>query len=140
VAKNDPLAMLSTVPIFEGLSKKELTEIHRAAKDVTHRQGHTLAREGEAGVGFFLILDGKAAVKVGERTVKPMGPGDFFGEISLIDGGPRTATVTAETDVRTLGITPWTFKRLIEQNPAIAAKMLKVMASRLRSAAKRPID
>jgi CRP-like cAMP-binding protein len=140
VAKTDPVAMLSSVPIFEGLSKKELNEIFRAAKDVTHRQGHILAREGEAGVGFFLILEGRASVKVGERSVRPMGAGDFFGEISLIDGGPRTATVTAETDVRTLGITPWTFKRLIEQNPAIAAKMLKVMASRLRANARKPLD
>jgi CRP/FNR family transcriptional regulator, cyclic AMP receptor protein len=140
VAKTDPVAMLSSVPIFEGLSKKELNEILRAAKDVTHRQGHILAREGEAGVGFFLILDGRASVKVGERSVRPMSTGDFFGEISLIDGGPRTATVTAETDVRTLGITPWTFKRLIEQNPAIAAKMLKVMANRLRANARKPLD
>ena len=140
MAKTDPVAMLSSVPIFEGLSKKELNEIARAAKDVTHRQGHTLAREGEAGVGFFLILDGRASVKVGDRSVRPMGAGDFFGEISLIDGGPRTATVTAETDVRTLGITPWTFKRLIEQNPAIAAKMLKVMAGRLRANARKPLD
>jgi CRP/FNR family transcriptional regulator, cyclic AMP receptor protein len=140
VATTDPKAMLANVPIFEGLSKKELTEIARAAKDVTHRKGHILAREGEAGVGFFLIVEGQAGVNIGGRAVRGMGPGDFFGEISLIDGGPRTATVTADTDVRTLGITPWTFKRLIEQNPTIAAKMLKIMAARLRGVVKKPID
>ena len=62
-----------------------------------------------------------------------MGPGDFFGEISLIDNGPRTATVTADSDIITLGLTPWTFQRLIQQNPAIASKMMKVMAQRLRA-------
>jgi CRP-like cAMP-binding protein len=125
--------MLAGVPIFEELSAKELKAIATAAKEVTHRQGAVLAREGDSGVGFFLILDGDVSVAVGERVVRRMGPGDFFGEISLLDGGPRTATCTAQTEVTTLGITPWTFKRLIEQNPAIASKMLKVMAQRLRS-------
>jgi CRP/FNR family transcriptional regulator, cyclic AMP receptor protein len=136
VAKQDPLKMLASVPIFEELSTKELKSIANAAKEVTHRQGHVLAREGEGGVGFFLILDGDVSVAVGGRSMRKMGPGDFFGEISLLDGGPRTATCTAQTDVTTLGITPWTFKRLIEQNPSIASKMLKVMATRLRSSAK----
>jgi CRP/FNR family cyclic AMP-dependent transcriptional regulator len=136
VAKQDPVKMLADVPIFEELSTKELKSIAAAAKEVTHRQGAVLAREGDSGVGFFLILDGSVGVAVGGRPVQGMGPGDFFGEISLLDGGPRTATCTAQTDVTTLGITPWTFKRLIEQNPSIASKMLKVMAQRLRSSAK----
>jgi CRP-like cAMP-binding protein len=136
VAKQDPVKMLADVPIFEGLSKKELSQIAGAAKEITHRQGSVLARQGQSGVGFFLILDGSAGVKVGDRSRGRLGPGDFFGEISLLDGGPRTATVTAETDVVTLGLTPWDFKRLVESNPAIAAKMLKVMAQRLRSSAK----
>ena len=136
MAKQDPVKMLADVPIFEGLSKKELSQIAGAAKEITHRQGSVLARQGQSGVGFFLILDGSAGVKVGERSRGRLGPGDFFGEISLLDGGPRTATVTAETDVVTLGLTPWDFKRLVESNPAIAAKMLKVMAQRLRSSAK----
>jgi len=136
VAKQDPVKMLASVPIFEELSTKELKSIANSAKEVTHREGHVLAREGESGVGFFLILEGDVAVAVGGRSMRKMGPGDFFGEISLLDGGPRTATCTAQTDVTTLGITPWTFKRLIEQNPSIASKMLKVMATRLRSSAK----
>lgn len=136
VARQDPVKMLAGVPIFEELSPKELKSIATAAKEVTHRQGAVLAREGDSGVGFFLILDGNVSVAVGGRSLRKMGAGDFFGEISLLDGGPRTATCTAQTEVTTLGITPWTFKRLIEQNPSIASKMLKVMAQRLRSSAK----
>ena len=136
MARQDPVKMLAGVPIFEELSSKELKAIAAASKEVTHRQGSVLAKEGDSGVGFFLILDGKVSVAVGGRPVRGMGPGDFFGEISLLDGGPRTATCTAQTDVTTLGMTPWTFKRLIEQNPSIASKMLKVMAQRLRGSAK----
>jgi CRP-like cAMP-binding protein len=136
VARQDPVKLLASVPIFEELTPKELRSIATASKEVTHREGAVLAREGDSGVGFFLILDGDVSVAVGGRPVRKMGPGDFFGEISLLDGGPRTATCTAQTEVTTLGITPWTFKRLIEQNPSIASKMLKVMAQRLRSTAK----
>ena len=136
MAKRDPVKLLAGVPIFEELSTKELKSIAGAGKEVTHRQGSVLAREGDSGVGFFLILDGEVSVALAGRPLRKMVPGDFFGEISLLDGGPRTATCTAQTEVTTLGITPWTFKRLIEQNPSIASKMLKVMAQRLRSAAK----
>lgn len=136
MAKQDPVKLLSGVPIFEGLTTKELKAIAAAGKEVAHREGAVLAKEGDLGVGFFLLLDGTASVKVGPRTVQKLNAGDFFGEISLLDGGPRTATVTAQTPVTTLGITPWTFKRLVEQNPSIASKMLKVMAQRLRSQSK----
>jgi CRP-like cAMP-binding protein len=134
VARQDPIKLLGGVPIFEGLTPKELKAIQTSSKEVTHRAGSALAKEGDSGAGFFLILDGDVAIKVGGRKVRTLSEGDFFGEISLLDGGPRTATVVAETEVTTLGLTQWTFKRLIEQNPAIASKMLKIMAQRLRSA------
>jgi CRP/FNR family cyclic AMP-dependent transcriptional regulator len=129
----DPVKMLAGVPIFEGLTKKELQAIEGAGKQVTHAAGSTLAREGESGLGFFLIMDGVASVTVGDKTRRKLAPGDFFGEISLLDQGPRTATVVAQTPVTTFGLTAWVFKRLVEQNPSIAAKMLKVMAQRLRA-------
>jgi len=136
VASTDRVKLLSQVPIFQGLSKRELSAIAQSAKEVTHRAGSVLAREGDAGVGFFLITDGAARVTVGGRPRGRLGPGEFFGEISLLDQGPRTATVTADTPVATLGITAWVFKRLIETNPSIASKMLKVMAERLRQSSK----
>jgi CRP/FNR family cyclic AMP-dependent transcriptional regulator len=136
VASRDRVQHLSEVPIFQGLSKRELSAIAQSAKEVSHPPGDVLAREGETGVGFFLITDGTAKVTIRGRSRGWMGPGDFFGEISLLDQGPRTATVTADTPVVTLGITAWVFKRLIETNPAIASKMLKVMAQRLRQSSR----
>ena len=104
--KTDPSDLFANVPIFQGLTKKDLKAIARSAKEVTHRRGSVLAREGDTGVGFFLIVDGKATVDIGGTPRAQMGPGDFFGEISLIDNGPRTATVTADTQITTLGSHP----------------------------------
>lgn len=136
MANADVVAMLAKVPIFSELSKKELDAVARSGKEVPHREGAVLAKEGESGLGFFLILDGTATVKVGSRVRNRMGPGDFFGEISMLDGGPRTATVVAETPIRLFGMTQWVFKRLVEANPGIAMKMLRVMAGRLRGGSK----
>lgn len=129
----DTVNMLARVPIFSGLSRRELEAIARQGKEVRRRAGAVLAQEGETGLGFFLILEGEARVTVRGRFRRTLGPGNFFGEISLLDGGPRTATVTAASPVRLLGITQWVFKRLIDQHPSMASKMLRVMASRLRA-------
>jgi CRP/FNR family transcriptional regulator, cyclic AMP receptor protein len=126
--------MLSAVPLFSSLSKKELNALARSAKQVHHPAGAVLAKEGDRGLGFFLITDGVAKVLVKGRARRKLYSGDWFGEISLIDEGPRTATVVADTPVEMLGITSWVFKRLVEQNPLVAVKMLKVMAARLRTA------
>jgi len=130
----EAVELLSKVPLFSELTKKELGSYASAAKEVRHKPGDVLAREGESGVGFFLIVDGTAAVTVAGKPRAKVGPGDFFGEISLLDGGPRTATVTAETPMRLIGITQWVFRRMVEQSPSVAMKMLKVMSSRRRYA------
>lgn len=136
MARHDPVKMLAAVPLFAELSKKDIEALARSAKEVNHAAGAVLAREGEAGLGFFLIVDGTATVTVGGRARAKMGPGDFFGEISLLDNGPRSATVTADSPIHMLGLTQWVFKRLVESNPAIAMKMLKTMAARLRATSK----
>ena len=136
MARPDTMRMLSEVPLFAGCSKKELQAIASATKEVTHEEGSVLAKEGDRGLGFFLIVDGTAKVTVNGRSRKKLGPGDFFGEIALLDEGPRSATVTAESPIRLLGLPAWTFKRLIEQQPSIALKMLQTMASRLRASSK----
>lgn len=133
-ADREAVELLSNVPLFSELSKKELQSFASAAKEVRHRPGAVLAREGDSGLGFFLIVEGTAAVSIGGKPRGKMGPGDFFGEIALLEGGPRTATVTAETPIRVIGLTQWVFRRIVEQNPSVAMKMLKVMASRLRTA------
>ena len=129
---------LAKVPLFSGCSNRELTTIAKAAKEVSHREGHVIAREGDHGVGFFLITDGTAKVTRGGKGLAKLGPGDFFGEISLLDRGPRTATVTATSDIMLEGITAWVFRGLLEEHPAIAMKMLEVLAKRVRTASKSP--
>ena len=133
MAKNEVVEMLSEVPLFAELSKKELDSLAKSAKEISHREGAILAKEGDSGLGFFLIVDGTARVVVWGRTRRRIGRGDFFGEISLLDQGPRSATVVAESPIRLLGLTQWVFKRMIEQNPSLAWKMLRVMAGRLRA-------
>jgi CRP-like cAMP-binding protein len=129
----DVAAQLGQVSLFSGLSKRELAAVARETKEVSHPAGKVLAKEGDRGIGFFLITEGRAKVTVNGRARAGLGPGDFFGEISLLDQGPRSATVTAETDVRMLGLTAWAFQGLLRQHPTIAMKMLEVVAARLRA-------
>lgn len=133
---NKAIDLISSVPLFSECSKKELRAIASAAKEVTHEQGDVLAREGDKGIGFFVIAEGTAKVNVGKSTRARLGPGDFFGEISLLDEGPRSATVTAETPMTLYGLTAWSFRQLVARNPSIAQKLLKVMADRLRRTSK----
>jgi CRP/FNR family cyclic AMP-dependent transcriptional regulator len=135
VAQNDIAARLAAVPMFSGCSRKELGVIARAAKEVAHRAGTVIAREGDRGIGLFLILDGECSVSIGGKERGRLSAGQFFGEIALLDGGPRTATVTAVTDVRLLGLTEWVFRGLLAEHPSIALKTLESVAGRLRAVA-----
>jgi len=124
------------VPIFESCSKKELQTIAKQVREITHEAGHVIAAEGEPGAGLFVIDSGEADVTIGGRTVNHMKAGEFFGEMALLDGGPRTATVTATTDITLYALTEWVFRGLIAEHPGIAMRTLETMASRLRSATK----
>ncbi len=139
MSQSEIVAKLATVPIFSECSKRELGVIARAAKEVSHRKGTVIAREGERGIGLFLILQGECEVTIGGKRKAKLGPGDFFGEVALLDGGPRTATVTALTDVKLVGITAWVFRGLLMEHPSIALKTLEAVAGRLRAAAKEPV-
>lgn len=139
MAQQDATSRLAQVPIFSECTKRELTIIGRAAKEVSHREGTVIAREGERGVGLFLILEGQCRVSIGGKTKAKLGPGDFFGEVALLDGGPRTATVTALTPVRLVGITGWVFRGLLMEHPSIALKTLEAVAGRLRAVTKEPV-
>ncbi len=139
MAQQDATTRLAQVPIFSECTKRELTIIGRAAKEVSHAEGTVIAREGERGVGLFLILDGQCKVTIGGKTKAKLGPGDFFGEVALLDGGPRTATVTALTAIRLVGITGWVFRGLLMEHPAIALKTLEAVAGRLRAVSKEPV-
>jgi CRP-like cAMP-binding protein len=123
------------VPLFDGLSDKELTAVAGAAKERRFDTGDTVVGEGEGGVGFFVIADGSARVETHGQRRATLGPGDSFGEVALLDeGGRRTATVIAESPLGVLGLTAWQFTPLLEQYPSIAIKLAKVLARRLREA------
>jgi CRP-like cAMP-binding protein len=132
--KKDLVQMLRSVSLFEGLTAKEVEALLRVGKEVVHEAGDDLVEQGKRGVGFHLITDGKARVLVRGRTVAHLRPGDYFGEMALLDGEPRSATVRAETDVRTLSLASWDFLPLIDRHPSIAKKMLLEMSRRLRDA------
>ncbi|MEX2420183.1 MAG: cyclic nucleotide-binding domain-containing protein [Actinomycetota bacterium] len=139
MAEASAVSQISKVPIFSGCSKRELAIIARASKMVLHKEGTVIAREGERGIGLFLIVEGQCKISIGGKTKAKLGPGDFFGEVALLDGGPRTATVTAMTPVRLIGITGWVFRGLLMEHPSIALKTLEAVAGRLRSVSKEPV-
>jgi CRP-like cAMP-binding protein len=136
MSKKDILAMLGRVPLFEGFSKRELEAVYGSAKVTEFSPGRPVVEEGATGVGFHLVLEGEAAVTVGGRKRAVLRSGDYFGEMSLIDGGPRSATVRADTRVRTLGLTSWAFLPLIDEHPSMARKMLVEISRRLRNVEK----
>jgi CRP-like cAMP-binding protein len=127
-----PIELLRRVPLFQGLDDKHLQSLSRTFTDRTFAAGQTITSEGAGGVGFFVIEDGEAVVTVGGQERRTLGPGEYFGEVALIDEGSRSATIEAKTDVRCYGLTPWQFRPLVEENASIAWPLLVSMAKRLR--------
>jgi CRP-like cAMP-binding protein len=125
--------MLAQVPLFRGCSKDELKRIDRAATRVDYPAGKVLCQEGAVGRELILIIEGEALVERGGQQVATVGPADFIGEMSLLDGGPRSATVTANTDVHALVLPPREFWQVLDEVPAIAHKLLSTIAARLRA-------
>ncbi len=120
--------LLRRVPIFEGLDNRDLERIAGSLKQRTFRAGDVVTTEGQGGVGFFVIEDGEAKVTIHGSERRRLGPGDYFGEVALLNDSPRTATITAETELRCFGMTSWDFKPLVESHGSIAWKMLQAMA------------
>jgi CRP/FNR family transcriptional regulator, cyclic AMP receptor protein len=131
----DPtLHLLAAVPLFQGLSKQELAEIVSVAREVEFPAGIDIVSEGHQAADFFLILDGEARVEVrGRRSKAKLRPGDYFGEVSVLDGGPRSATVTAETGVLALQLDRSRFLKLLDRHGSIGRKILVDMSKRLRA-------
>jgi CRP/FNR family transcriptional regulator len=120
--------LLKRVPIFEGLDNRELERIAGSMKQRTFSAGDTVTTEGQGGVGFFVIEDGEARVTIHGDERRRLGPGDYFGEVALLNDSPRTATITAETELRCYGMTSWDFRPLVESHGSIAWKMLQAMS------------
>jgi CRP/FNR family transcriptional regulator len=116
------------------MSNKELSRLAKSFRESRFTGGETIAAEGTRGVGFFVIGEGTVRYSVHGEEVGEGGPGDYFGEIALIDDGPRTATVMAGSDVTAYGLASWEFQPLVEENAALAWELLQGMAKRLRAA------
>jgi len=127
-----PIELLRKVPIFKDLDDKQLRNL---ASEFTERRfsaGQELTAEGSGGAGFFVIQSGTATVTVDGVERRTLGEGDFYGEIALIDGGVRTATITAASDGTAWGLTRWQFKPLVESNGEIGWHLLEQLARRVR--------
>ena len=122
------------VALFAGLSANDILAITRAARPESAPAGEVLCRQGEPGHDFFVIVDGEAIVDRGGRVLRRLGPGDSFGELALLDRGPRSATVTAAADVRLLRLSELDFSAVLDEVPALAHKLLAGLARLLREA------
>ncbi|HYX89167.1 MAG TPA: Crp/Fnr family transcriptional regulator [Gaiellaceae bacterium] len=129
-----PVELLQRVPLFADLEPRELERLSGSFKERTFDAGHTVATEGEGGAGFFVIESGEAVVSVRGEERGRLGPGDYFGDIALIDQGARSATIVADSDLHCYGLTFWDFRPLVEGDPRIAWPLLQAMAKRLRAA------
>jgi CRP/FNR family transcriptional regulator len=124
--------MLKKVPLFSGLDNRELNQIASSMRERRFKAGDTITQEGAGGAGFFVVEEGEADVNVAGETRGSIGPGDYFGEIALLNESPRTATLTARTDMLCYGMTPWDFRPLVESNSTIAWKLLTAMSEKMK--------
>jgi CRP-like cAMP-binding protein len=125
-----PVDVLRSVSLFESLSDDDVQRLAEALRERVFSEGDVILSEGKGGVGFYVIGDGAVTYTVEGKEVGMGGPGDYFGEVALISDRPRSATVTAATDVTVYGMTLWEFRALVEENPAVASELLQVMADR----------
>jgi CRP/FNR family transcriptional regulator, cyclic AMP receptor protein len=132
--------LLAQVPLFEGLSRRHLKQITEHADEISFRPNETIVEAGQPGGSFFVVVEGEAKVVRGPKVLARVGPGEFVGEISLLDGGPRTATVVADTSVLAIRIFKSSFDKVLAQEPSVATKILMVVARRLREAERRIND
>jgi CRP-like cAMP-binding protein len=137
-SQDTKVAALKRAPLFEGLSKKELTLLARVSEDMELEQGTVLCKEGELGHEFFVIVDGETEVTRKGRKLANRSGGDFVGEIALLEEVPRTATVKAKTPLRVFVLTSRDFHHLLEESPQVERKVLRALAKRIAALASDP--
>lgn len=125
--------LLAAAPLLAGVDGPGLERIAERTVEVAFTADHVIARQGEVGTGFFVIATGGARVVRDGRTVATLGPGDFFGELSVLDGRPRTAQVIADGPTVCLALASWDFEAVVQENPAVALAVLRGLATRLRT-------
>ena len=126
--------LLQRVPLFSELEPRELERLSSSFKERTFEAGGKVATVGEGGAGFFVIESGEAVVRVHGEERGRLGPGDYFGDIAMIDQGDRTASIEADSELKCYGLTFWDFRPLVESDARIAWPLLQAMAKRLRAA------
>jgi len=126
--------VVGSVPFFSGLDKKQLRAVTEGGRERSFRAGDKIVSEGDMGIGFYLVLEGKVEVRKGAKVLATLSKGQFFGEMSLIDEERRSADVFAVEPTKCFLLTPWIFTGLVKKNPGIAMGMLKELAKRLRTA------
>jgi CRP/FNR family cyclic AMP-dependent transcriptional regulator len=127
------LELLGNVPLFSACNKRELSRVASLVDEVEAPKGKVIVRQGDTGQECFVIAEGKARATMRGRRSAALGPGSFFGEMSLLDQGPRSATVTAETDMRLLVLGSREFSSLINEVPVVAVRIMRGLAERLRA-------
>jgi CRP-like cAMP-binding protein len=125
-------ALIGGCPLFRGLDDTGLGALAGAAVEVDFPADRVIARQGEIGTGFFVVVEGMVRVSRDGAVLARLGPGEFFGELSVLDGGPRIAQVAAEEPTRCLALASWDFERVLRDQPGVALSVLRVVAGRLR--------
>ena len=129
-----PIDVLKNVPLFAGVEDRDLQRLADRFQERSFSEGAEVVTEGSTGSSFFVIGEGNATVSVGGEERDNLGPGDYFGEIALVDERTRSASITASTDLRCYFLTPWEFRPFVEEHPQVAWALLQNLARRLRSA------
>jgi CRP-like cAMP-binding protein len=140
VARDSYLEHIAAVPIFAGCTRRQLQEIGRVADELTVAEGTVLARQGAVGSELFIIIDGTAAVTRDDQLVAKVGPGAFLGELAVLARVPRNATVTAETKMDVLVLTPLGLSQLLDDIPGLAKHLLTEVVDRFVSSAADPME
>jgi CRP-like cAMP-binding protein len=125
-------ALIGACPLFGGLVPADLQSVAAVAIEVDFPAERVIARQGEIGTGFFIVVNGRVRVVRDGTTVAHLGPGEFFGELSVLDGGPRVAQVVTDEPTVCLAIASWDFERVLREEPGVALAVLRVVAARLR--------
>jgi CRP/FNR family transcriptional regulator, cyclic AMP receptor protein len=132
----DLVDALRRVPLLSDVSGRDLERLARGLTERTFPPGTVIVQQGKSGAGFWILLSGNASVEIDGDEKNALGPGDWLGEIALIDDGPRSATVTAKDEVRAAGMTAWQFKPFVLEHPEVAWQLLQTLAGHLREARK----
>jgi CRP-like cAMP-binding protein len=125
--------LLAAAPLLDGVDEEGLVRIADRVVEVAFTSGHVIARQGEVGTGFFIVASGGARVVRDGKTVATLGAGDFFGELSVLDGKPRNAQVIADGETVCLALATWDFEAVVGDQPAVALAILRGLAGRLRT-------